>query len=1012
MSLKWPSHSLRGAKFGLAPDTQSSHKMGAAVALMHKGNGMSYRFNKSALLAGTVMAGAMIATPVAAQTTGTENDPAVQAEAAVGPDNFIVVTGSRIQRRNVETAAPVAVVDAAEFELSGTVNVENVINSLPQVIPGTTSFSNNPGNGTASLNLRGLGATRTLVLVNGRRWMFYDAAQIVDLNTIPSFLLDSVDVVTGGASAVYGSDALAGVVNFRLKNVEGIEMGSQYSITERGDGSRFQVHGAIGTSFDDNRGNATVYAEYYKRDPIFQGDRGFSNFALGGESFAEPLQQFGSSLLEESRLTYRGNAPAASRAGTAFANGTLAFFDQPGNLAEYDGRTYNYAPSNYLQIPQERYLMGGYADYEISDGHTAFTEVSFINNRVAQELAPTPILINVGVDINSISQFLNAATLADLQQIDAAETGTQANDGTVNLQVRRRLTEAGPRNSLDERSAFRVLTGMRGPITDTINYEGYYSFARTRNSNIQQGNAAISRFTAGLDGTGTPINIFGAGQLTPEMVDTFVIQAQNSDISTLQVLTAAVTGSFGDFAIGNSDPIGFAAGIERRIVSASFIPDEFLASGDVAGFNAGEPTSGGYNVNEVFGELNIPVQVGDMRLEVTGAARYSDYSLETVGGAFTWAVGAEFSPIPDVTLRGQYQRAIRAPNVGELFQGSSIGFPGATDPCATANALTGNLRQQCIANGVPAANLGNSAVIQPDSQTAAFFGGNPFLAEETSDSYTFGIVLQPTFIPGFTVTADYFDISIDDAISTIGLQTALDLCFNGTATDVNSINCAPFVGSRDFTGAFDRNNAPRLGGANIAAINVSGIDLEVNYQTKIPFSLLTDTGEQSLSLSFLGTWTESSSFAPDQNDPTIVFECEGRFANNCGQPTPKYKWTSRASFVDGPMTTSIRWRHLSGIKDDDDTVDYAAFNGIERIDAYDLIDLTLSFEANENLTLAFGVNNLFDTLPGTPTFDADGVVSNRPNSLLLGDNQEQANTYPSTYDVLGRDFFVSASMKF
>lgn len=986
--------------------------MGAAVALIHKGNGMSYRFNKSALLAGTVMAGAMIATPVAAQTTGTENDPAVQAEPAVGPDNFIVVTGSRIERRNVETAAPVAVVDAAEFELSGTVNVENVINSLPQVIPGTTSFSNNPGNGTATLNLRGLGATRTLVLVNGRRWMFYDAAQIVDLNTIPSFLLDSVDVVTGGASAVYGSDALAGVVNFRLKNVEGIEMGGQYSITERGDGSRYQVHGAIGTSFDDNRGNATVYAEYYKRDSIFQGDRGFSNFALGGESFGSDLQQFGSSLLEESRLTYRGNAPAASRGGTAFENTTLAFFDQPGNLVAYDGRTYNYAPSNYLQIPQERYLMGGYANYEISDGHTAFTEVSFINNRVAQELAPTPILINVGVDINSVSQFLNAATLADLQQIDAAETGTQANDGIVDLQVRRRLTEAGPRNSLDERSAFRVLTGMRGPITDTINYEGYYSFARTRNSNIQQGNAAISRFTAGLDGTGTPINIFGAGQLTPAMVDTFVIQAQNSDISTLQVLTAAVTGSFGDFAIGNSDPIGFAAGVERRIVSASFIPDEFLASGDVAGFNAGEPTSGGYNVNEVFGELNIPVQVGDMRLELSGAARYSDYSLETVGGAFTWAVGAEFSPIPDVTLRGQYQRAIRAPNVGELFQGSSIGFPGATDPCATAAALTGNLREQCIANGVPAANLGNSAVIQPDSQTAAFFGGNPFLAEETSDSYTFGVVLQPTFIPGFTVTADYFDISIDDAISTIGLQTALDLCFDGNATNVNSVNCAPFVGSRDFTGAFDRNNAPRLGGANIAAINVSGIDLEVNYRTTIPFSLLTDTGEQSLSLSFLGTWTESSSFAPDQNDPTNVFECEGRFANNCGQPTPKYKWTSRASFVDGPMTTSIRWRHLSGVKDDDDSVDYAAFNGIERIDAYDLVDLTLSFEANENLTFAFGVNNLFDTLPGTPTFGADGVVSNRPNSLLLGDNQEQANTYPSTYDVLGRDFFVSVGMKF
>lgn len=964
---------------------------------------MSNRFSKAALLAGTVMAGAMMATPVYAQEdAGTS--------ASSNEDDFIIVTGSRIQRRaNVDTAAPIAVVDAEEFELSGTVNVENVINQLPQVIPGTTSFSNNPGNGTASLNLRGLGSARTLVLVNGRRWMFYDTAQTVDLNTIPSFLLDSVDVVTGGASAVYGSDALAGVVNFKLKDLEGIEMGGQYSITERGDGDRYQVHGAIGTAFDDGRGHATVYGEYYNRKPIFQADRDFSFFSLGGETFDDDLQQFGSSLLEETRLTYRGNGDTT---GTAFDANGLAFFSGPGAIAEYDGRTYNYAPANYLQIPQERYLIGGYADYEFADGHTAYTEVAYVNNRVAQELAPTPILVNLGIDIAAVSPFLTQDTIDQFNALDASETGAEANDGIVNMQVRRRLTEAGSRNSLDERSAFRVLAGIRGPITDTINYDAYYSFARTRNSNIQQGNAAISRFTAGLDGTGDPINIFGAGQLTDDQVSSFRIQAQNGDISSLQILTAAISGTFGDFAIGESDPIGFAIGVERREVNSQFLPDEFLASGDVAGFNAGQPTSGGYDVREVFGELNIPIEFGDARLDITGAARYSDYSLDLVGGAFTYAGGIEFAPIPDVKLRAQYQRAIRAPNVGELFAGSAIGFPGATDPCATAAALSGNLRSQCLANGVPAANLGNSTIIQPDSQTAAFFGGNPNLAEETSDSWTLGVVLQPSFIPGLVITADYFDINIDDAITTIGLQTALDLCFDGNSTDVSSVNCLPFVGTRDVTGAFDRNNAPRLGGANIANFSVSGVDLEVSYRTTIPFSLLTDTGEQDLNLNFLGTWTESSAFAPDQNDPTNVFECSGRFANNCGEPTPSFKWTARASFIDGPLTTSFRWRHLSSVKDDDDTVNYTDWNGIENISAYDLIDLTFAFEASENLTVTLGVNNLFDTLPGTPTFDANGYVTNRPNSLLLGDNQEQANTYPSTYDVLGRDFFASVKVRF
>ncbi len=972
---------------------------------------MSYKFSKSALLTGTIMAGAMFATPVLAQEDN-QDEPALQPGAAAEAPAPIIVTGSRIARRNIETAAPIAVVQDEEFALSGTVNVENVINTLPQVVPGTTSFSNNPGDGAATLNLRGLGATRTLVLVNGRRWMFYDTGQIVDLNTIPSFLLDSVDVVTGGASAVYGSDALAGVVNFRLKDVEGIEMGGQYSITERGDGARYQVHGAIGTSFDDGRGNATVYAEYYNRESIFQGDRGFSNFSIGAETFDAPLQQFGSSLLEETRLTYQGDG--TDSAGVLNSNG-LGFFQTPGNLVPYDGRTYNYAPANYLQLPQERYLMGGYADYDISNGHTAYTEVSYVNNRVSQELAPTPILVNLGLDIDFVSSFLDQATIDALNALDASESGADAGDGIVPFQVRRRLTEAGSRNSLDERSAFRVLGGVRGPITDYIQYDAYYSFARTRNSNIQQGNASISRFTAGLDGTGdAPINIFGIGQLTPAQVNSFRIQAQNSDISTLQVVTGVISGTFGDFGLFNSSPIGFAAGVERREVSAQFLPDEFLASGDVAGFNAGEPTSGGYNVKEVFGELNVPIEFGDARLEFTGAARYSDYSLDTVGGAFTWAAGVEFSPIPDVILRGQYQRAIRAPNVGELFQGSSIGFPGATDPCGTAAATSGALAQQCIANGVPAANLGNAALIQPDSQTAAFFGGNPNLAEEVSDSYTFGVVLQPSFIPGLTVTADYFNIKIEDAISTISLQTALDLCFDGSATDVTSINCAPFTGTRDATGSFDRNNAPRLGGANIAEIAVSGIDLEVGYTTMLPFSLITDTGEQDLNLSFLGTWTDSSTFAPDQNDPDNVFECSGFFAGNCGEPTPDFKWTARASFIDGPLTTSIRWRHLSSVDDEGTgaSPDFATYNGIDTVDSYDLMDLTFSFDATESTTFTFGVNNLFDTLPGTPTFDENGIVTNRPNSLLLGDNQEQANTYPSTYDVLGRDFFVSASFKF
>ena len=993
------------------------------------------RFNKASLLAGTIMAGAMISAPAYAQDVET-----VETTAAPAEENFIVVTGSRIQQRNVETAAPVAVVDSAEFKLSGTVNVENVINTLPQVVPGTTAFSNNPGTGAATLNLRGLGSTRTLVLVNGRRWVSFDTSQVVDLNTIPAFLIESVDVVTGGASAVYGSDALGGVVNFRLKKVEGLEVGGQYSLTERGDGARYQMYGAIGTSFDDGRGSATVYGEYYNREEIFQGQRGFSNFALGGESFGAPLQQFGSSTMPATRFNAPGTVAIVADPGTIAANpgnflplgqGLVlddAIFDAGnGGARARAGDTYNYAPVNYLQIPQERYLLGGYADYEFSDGHRAYTEVTYVNNRVATELAPTPVTGTFNVDIDTVAPFLSAAALAELQQLDARETAANAArlanglspiagaaPGVVSTAIQRRVEETGSRNSLDERNAFRVLAGVTGSITDNLNYDAYYSYARTRNANVQAGNISRSAFQAGLDGTGTPINIFGIGSLTPEMVDAISIQAQNGDISTVEVASGSISGFLGNLGWGASD-IGFAVGAEYRRVGAQFIPDTALSSGDVIGFNAGDATEGAYNVKEIFAEVNVPIieTDGGLSLIVNGAARYSDYSLENVGGVWTYAGGVQFRPIDDVMFRGQYQRAVRAPNVAELFGGQAIGFPGAVDPCGNADFIAANpgAAQTCIATGVPAGNVGNAAAVQLNAQIPALFGGNPDLGEETSTTWTAGVVVQPSFIPGLSISADYYNIVVDDFVTIAGggLQGLLNLCY-GTAQDVNSPLCQPFVGIRNSDGAIDVDAPPLVSGINAAKLTTAGVDLQINYNTSLPFSLLTDTGSSRFDLNFNGTWTDKYDFVPVVGLPDTDM-CAGQFGGNCGQPIASFKWASRATLVDGPLTTTVRWRHLSAVDDADATVDFAAFNGIERIPAYDLFDLTFAFEASENVTFAIGVNNIFDTLPGTPTFD--GIeVSNRPNGLLLGDNQEQANTFPSVYDVLGRDFFASIAFSF
>jgi outer membrane receptor protein involved in Fe transport len=998
---------------------------------------MSNRFNKAALLSGGAFAALALANPAFAQVTdeddATDQETAIQTSEGMEGEptttTRVTITGSRIVRDDLDTAAPIAVVQDEEFKLSGTVNAEQVINTLPQVIPGTTAFSNNPGNGTATLNLRGLGTNRNLVLVNGRRYMFFDTSQVVDLNTIPTFLVGSVDVVTGGASAVYGSDAIAGVTNFKLRYVDGIEAGGQYSITERGDGARYNVFTALGAEFDDGRGRATIYGEYYNREGVFQGDRAFSNFALSETVFGPPLVQGGSSTLPSGVLRYLGGAqgdatlPAGTEFGAAGARGfgTGVVFDEPANFRRRTGDAYNYAPVNYLMIPQERYLIGGHAEYEIGNGHEAYAEVSYANNRVQQELAATPVTGNFNVNIAAVSPFLVASDVAQLNAIDQEETNTNTangnpdDPGVVNFFVQRRTVETGARNSLDERNAFRILTGLNGPITETFNYDAYYMYARTRNANVQAGNISRSNFQAGLDGTASPINIFGPNTLTPAMVDQISIQAQNGDISTLQVVSGVVSGTFGNLGMG-ADDLGIALGAEYRKVTAQFIPDTALSSGDVIGFNAGNPTEGSYDVTEGFVELNLPIIATDsgLTLDVTGAARYSDYSLANVGGVWTYAGGATFSPVPDITFRGQYQRAVRAPNIAELFGGNSIGFPGASDPCAAPGAATdATVAGLCTATGVPAAFVGDPN-LQPNSQIPAIFGGNANLEEEVSDSITAGVVLSPSFIPGLNITADWYNIQVEGVITSLGggLNNTLDLCYN-VIQDINSIYCQAIVGARSAGGAITVANPPFVGNANGALLEVEGVDVQLDYGTPVPFSIFDSEEDARLNFFFLATYTIKNNFTPVAALPSQVNECAGRFGTfSCGEPTPEFKATSRVSYIDGPSTISLRWRHIGETLDDNPNVDYAAFGGNERLEATNYFDLSFAFDITESFTLSAGVNNLFDKLPETPIFNAAGEVTNSPASLLLGDNQEQANTYPSTYDVLGRDFFISARMQF
>ncbi|MBM3927029.1 MAG: TonB-dependent receptor [Sphingomonadales bacterium] len=1003
------------------------------------------RLLASTLISGKslVVLGASLAVtaPAAAQSIATQEAGTTDQTEGTSTDT-VVVTGSRIQRSDLTSTSPVAVVSAEEFALSGAINVEQVMNTLPQVLPGLTGFSNNPGNGAVTMNLRNLGATRTLVLVNGRRWMFYDTTQVVDTNTIPQFLIEGVDVVTGGASAVYGTDAVAGVINFRLRNnVRGIEAGANYSLTERGDGARYSFDLAIGSSFDDDRGNVTLFANYTERKPIFQSARSFSATAAGDGCIVpgstNPNTSIGTpfpSGIAVGTCTARGGqlgfVPQGSATGpiatiaitnaSAALNGSYIFNPTGGGTRTFQdpGDLYNFAPANYLQLPQERYLFGGYGSYKVSDGLEIYTELSYVNNTVPQELAPTPTGIgNVPLFINS--PFFNAQTRALLTAQDAGEAAATRGDGYALTNVSYRFVSAGARNVDQERSAFRVLGGVRGSIVDDLRYDLFYSYSRTNNTQQQRGNVSRSRYLNALTvefvpGSTTqlqcrdaqaraagcvPINVFGEGLTDPAAVRYVSVNSTNLQESSLKNVVGSVSGSLFNFGLG-ADDVGFAAGGEYREVFARYTPDTFLASGDVLGFNAGQPTAGGYNVKEAFGEIRVPVLRDRFiyALEFNAAARFSDYSLAAVGGNWTYTAGVDFAPIRDIRFRGQYARAVRAPNVENLFGGRATGFPQAVDPCSDRGPVatqTAALRQLCIASGVPAANV-FTRLVQPNQQIQSDSGGNPNVQEEVSDTFTVGAVISPRFIPRLNITVDYFNIEVRDTIGTIALGTALDLCYNVTQ-NINSVYCQFFAGARSAQGALGETSGgrnPLVGASNLGTLKTDGIDMQVDYS--LPF-----VGGR-LNLFYLGTYLSRYRSRAIDAIPVQTTIGEGTFG------LPKYRHTARVSYAAGPAQLSLRWRYNSKTQDARIDNTYGIVNGVQSrigtapsalprpfLQAYNYFDLTATLEASDNLTFNVGVNNLLDA-----------------KAPVLGSAAEQANTLPGFFDVLGRDFFVSARLRF
>jgi iron complex outermembrane recepter protein len=1005
---------------------------------------------RTRLLTSTLLlSGAIFIAPAHAQDSGPVEGVAAE------EGQTVVVTGSRIARPDLESAAPVASLGAEEIGLqAGSANIENVLNDMPQINATTTANSNNPGGGVATVNLRLLGAERTLVLVDGRRYVSFSVTQQVDLNTIPSALVERIDVVTGGRSAIYGSDAIAGVVNFiTKKDFSGVELNTSYDVTERGDGQVWNVNGTIGANLDDGRGNVIAHVSYLKRNGTYAGARSFGRLALtdrlvpGTTTGQREIINAGSPSGPQTRILLSGAQAAA--AGGFFGTGTTTNldFNRDGSLGPYVDATdsYNFSPVNYLTVPQTRFLISTAGHYEISPAVVPYIEAQFINNRVDTELAATPIGNATPYGQGSLgalrvqvaSPFFAPNVRAGLAAIDASEATAGLdvqNDGYVRLSsFGYRTVPLGPRQNQDDRNAYRIVGGVRGDIGGGWSYDANYMYARTKNSQRQNGNIAISNFIAatttafqnpttgaisatpfaGVAGGGNlvcadasaraagcvPANIFGTGNISQAAINYLAIGATNLQEYTTEVASATLTNSE-LFDIGGG-PIGLAVGVEWRREAGSVTPDQYLSSGNVAGFNPGRPTSGSYSVREAFAEINVPVIKDSFihKLELNAAGRVSDYS-NAPGTVYTYAFGGILAPVKDISFRGQYSRAIRGPTVNELFLGNTVSFAGNIEGCGGTNAGPGGDRYAfCQSLGIPTAVLNDPAqraalasatIVNPPT----FLGGNPNLKEETATTWTVGTVLTPRFLPGFTATVDYYNIKIKDYISTVGTANIGEACFN--QRDLSFCRLITRNAAGQIERIDDRN-------ANTGGLKTSGVDVGVNYNHR--FESMFGAEDFRLGFSFLGTRLINYDVTPVQGLP-IVRECAGTFGRLCAvgatttPPKPKWRHTARLTAGTDVISLSGQWRHLGGTEDDQAKFTATPVFAVERLPAADYFDLTLQASPSDHIDLSIGVTNLFDKQPPLLA------------SAQSGGSGEQTNTFPTYYDVMGRSFFVSARIKY
>ncbi|MES2441796.1 MAG: TonB-dependent receptor [Pseudomonadota bacterium] len=979
-------------------------------------------------------------------------------------DEELVVTGSLIQRPDLNTASPVTLIGKQEIELQQVTTAEELIRTLPSVRPSIGPAVNNGGDGSATINLRGIGDNRTLVLLDGRRIVPFGLNGVTDTNVIPIGLIERVDVVTGGASSVYGADAVAGVVNFITKrDFGGFQADASYRISEKGDAKRFSANLLVGANLDDGRGNAVLGLSYQKIDPLYVTDRDLGAFPISsttglfsGSTAAVPT------IFTSPSVGAFGFPSTAIGAVINPATGAL--------VAANAGNTYNSNINTYYQTPLEKYSAYASARYEVAEGIEAYSTAMFTRSTVLIQLASSASFTNTYqlslnnpyLPVAARNQLCNAfdtnTAVSGIQPITpancAAAAAVQGGPGTpgyieIPVIAQRRFTEYGPRGNPVESTQFQIQGGFRGTIVDGVKFDVSAQYGETNQNQTRDNWGSFSKLQQSLrayrNGAGTavctdtangcvPMNLFGAeGSITPAMLGFIDLDALIRRRTDQTVVTGTISGDlFGATSPFASKPIGFAIGTEYRDIYSESTPDSpSQVQGEVLGTGARTPPDkGGYSSKEVFGELIIPLIqdsfIHDLTIE--GGVRYSDYT--TTGGNLTWKAGGSFEPVDGLKFRGMYQVAARSPNVQELYQSQVQGLGNlTTDPCQGALPV-GNaaLTALCVATGAPASTIGS---ITPPSSTQinVTTSGNPNLDVEKARTYTLGAVFAPAFLPHVTLTVDYYHIKVSDAISNPAQGDILNGCYAVALNPTLAYNSfCQLIGRNPLNGSLNGAGDTLgvvLAGSNLGIIETAGVDFSLNASTRIE-------GFGTLSGSINGTWLDYYHFQATPN--SINRDCTGYYSTNCTNPRSEWKWNTRVGFETGPFTASVLWTHLSGVELEPFlataitplstpqpggpnpaltgsatvvlggvtyTVPTAGIQPQFRsIPAFDYFDLALRLEATDNIELTLTVDNILNQ--GLPNVGS-GVGGTAFNN---------GNTFPTLYDPIGRAYTFGVRMKF